>query len=315
MLKHFDRESMIWGADIPANEKLFLLALNSFVDANGECYPGLELLARMTGFTERTCRTIRDRLKDKGIITTGRRYNSQGFRSSDRYRINFDAIKSLPERISTGNLNLPENGASLPEIDDTPTGNSLQSLPERISRDLSSKNYPEEPTQIEQAQPSGKMGGSGFSSDIERFESQFRAQENPPWVIGRCGSVRQYDKGFKAYLVKYLAALSCYKGKTVQDVDAVKWLNAANYTNTPDGQRRLDDACAMWEDYQDRQRRKPTSHSSTQSAYDTDAVSRDVIAHSEWAKTATPEDKAKKRAEVRAAIAAAQAGGQRNVPA
>lgn len=251
MLKHFDRESMIWGADIPANEKLFLLALNSFVDANGECYPGLELLARMTGFTERTCRTIRDRLKDKGIVTTGRRYNSKGFRSSDRYRINFDSIKNLPERISTGNLSLPEIDASLPEIDDIPTGNSLQSLPEGFSRDLLSKNCPEGSTHIEQAQLSGNGRNDGYSTDIQRFENQFKPQENPPWVVSRRGSVREYDKGFKSHLVKYLSLLNCNKGKEVKAIDAVKWLNVANYINSPDGQKRLDDAWAMWDDYQE----------------------------------------------------------------
>jgi hypothetical protein len=150
MLKHYDRENLIWGSDLQANEKLFLLALNSFVDANGECYPGLELLARMTGFTERTARNIRDRLKAKCIITTNRRHTDKGWRTSDRYKVDFSTLSSLPEISSTGNQCLPENGVVLPENDDKPTGKSLQSLPEGFSRDLSSINYPERSTQLEQ---------------------------------------------------------------------------------------------------------------------------------------------------------------------
>jgi len=239
MLKHFDRESMIWGADIPANEKLFLLALNSFVDANGECYPGLELLARMTGFTERTCRTIRDRLKDKGIITTGRRYNSQGFRSSDRYRIDFDSIKSLPERISTGNLNLPEIDASLPEIDDTPTGNPLQSLPEEFSRDLSSRNYPERTVQVEESAEVPRV--NLVQSDIQRFEASF-ASSALPWIL----KAHRYNPEIDA---RMLAGVKAHLGKYEQPndlVDVKRWILAAD-ESSPKGVKRMTDACLIWE--------------------------------------------------------------------
>lgn len=270
MLKHYEREQIIWAATISANEKLFLLALNSFVDANGECYPGLERLASMTGFTERTCRTIRDKLIEKGLVATRRRCTDKGHRTSDLYKLDFTSISSLPENISTGDTSLPEIRASLPENDDRPTGKSRQNLPEGFSRELLSKNYPEEHTQT-------KSVGSSVpafrpSDDIARFEAQFAPQGNPPWVVSRRGNVRQYDPGFKGHVVKYLSELSCNKGKVVNGYNATTWLNAANYTNKAEGQKRLDDACALWDDYQE-SLKKTTSTPAIPKALDTSSMS------------------------------------------
>ncbi len=165
MLKHYQREQIIWESNLTGNEKLLLLSLNSFVDANGECWPGQELLARMCSFTDRTIRNLCKQLEAKSIIQRHRRFNNQGFRTSDRFSILFDSIadkkQSLPETVSgrrvvkVSDTVLPETVSTgksfhrkittvLPENHDSPTGKSRQTLPETVSGDLSSKNYLEE---------------------------------------------------------------------------------------------------------------------------------------------------------------------------
>jgi hypothetical protein len=255
MLKHYDRENLIWGSDLQANEKLFLLALNSFVDANGECYPGLELLARMTGFTERTARNIRDRLKTKGIITTNRRHTDKGWRTSDRYKVDFSAFSSLPEINSTGKQSLPENGAVLPENGGKPTGNSLQSLPETVSRDLSSINYPERSTQLEQSSGERKnftpTPVPSKSQPVDRMAQIF----NPspfPWVIKAHQHNPVYDQ-------RMLDKVKDYKRKYKQPDGAGEckdWLQDVDINlrmQTPDGEKKTARAWRMWNEVESAQ--------------------------------------------------------------
>ena len=163
MFTHFDRERMVWESALPANEKLLLLALNSFVDANGECWPGQELLARMCGFTDRTIRNLCLSLEAKRIIQRSHRQDKQGFRSSDKFKIQFSIIPSREQRTLSKNASarsetLPENGDRsyrkmtttlpektsarsevLPENDDRSYRKMTTILPETFSRDLSSR--------------------------------------------------------------------------------------------------------------------------------------------------------------------------------
>ncbi|MEM9263890.1 MAG: helix-turn-helix domain-containing protein [Cyanobacteria bacterium P01_F01_bin.13] len=152
MLKHYEREKIIWESELPGNEKFLLLAINSFVDSNGECWPGQELLARMCGIGDRTIRNLCKSLEVRGIVERIRRFDTHGFRTSDKFKVNFDAVKnppesppkSLPAKSATGKICHRKMTTVLPENDDSPTGNLRQNLPANISRDLSSKNYPEE---------------------------------------------------------------------------------------------------------------------------------------------------------------------------
>ena len=119
----------------------------------------------MCSFTDRTIRNLCKQLEAKSIIQRHRRFNNQGFRTSDRFSISFDSIadkkQSLPEAVSgrrvvkVSDTVLPETVSTgksfhrkittvLPENHDSPTGKSRQTLPETVSGDLSSKNYLEE---------------------------------------------------------------------------------------------------------------------------------------------------------------------------
>ena len=144
MISHFDREQLIWHSSLSTNETILLLALNSFVDANGECWPGQELLARRCKFSDRTVRTTCKKLEEKGVITRNHRQSKLGQRTSDKFKVLFSAIPSQPEDFSKTNRNHFPEGQNQPENHAEPTGRSRQNQPEGASRDLSSKNYPEE---------------------------------------------------------------------------------------------------------------------------------------------------------------------------
>ena len=151
MLKHHQREQIIWDSLLPKNETFLLLAINSFVDGNGECWPGQELLARMCRMTDRTVRTLCNSLEEKRIIQRTKRFSNNGYRTSDKFKISFDEIKSYqppekfsgkqeaqtssskpPEKTTTGKNN--HRKKQPPEILNKTTGKNEQRLPEKTSR-------------------------------------------------------------------------------------------------------------------------------------------------------------------------------------
>lgn len=137
MLKHFDRERLIWSAALPSNEKLILLALNTFVDGNGECWPGQALLASMTGLTDRTVRNLCKSLESRRIIQRSKR-RKDGHQTSDIYFVHFTVLSEYlqPENISASQ---PENdGTWRKEI--PPASRKMTTFqPETVSDDLSSE--------------------------------------------------------------------------------------------------------------------------------------------------------------------------------
>lgn len=149
-LTHFKREEIIWECEsVTANEKTLLLALNSFVDGDGECYPGQARLAKMCCLTDRTIRNLLVTLEGREIVQRSRRNTKRGHRTSDKYRINFLKLKNSPR--PTGNPRQPDppENESLLENDDTsyrktttdPTGNGFQGsiqmiYPDDLSRSI-----------------------------------------------------------------------------------------------------------------------------------------------------------------------------------
>jgi biotin operon repressor len=59
----------VWELNLPANEKLVLLALSDHADHNGEnAHPGNKLLAMKTGYSERQVQRIIQSLQEKNLI-------------------------------------------------------------------------------------------------------------------------------------------------------------------------------------------------------------------------------------------------------
>jgi hypothetical protein len=88
----FQRESMIWQSILTANEKLLLLCLNSFLGADGRCFPSIATMSRMTGLSRSTTNRTLALLEDQAIINSQQRYRDDGSQTaSDRF-LDFDAI-------------------------------------------------------------------------------------------------------------------------------------------------------------------------------------------------------------------------------
>ena len=140
MLNHYERERLIWRSALPASEKLLALALNSFVDGSGECFPGQERLSEMCGATPRTIRNLCKSLETKGVIVRVHRYKNDGTRNSDRYKLIFSALPenvaaSQPENVAASASNsghYRKNATSLPENDDTTTGKFFRGSIQKI---------------------------------------------------------------------------------------------------------------------------------------------------------------------------------------
>ena len=81
MLRHFEREKLIWDS----SEKFILLALNSFVDGEGKCFPGQSRLAQMTGLSKRTVIRTIDTLEQKHILSRRRRAHGYHGRTTNEY--------------------------------------------------------------------------------------------------------------------------------------------------------------------------------------------------------------------------------------
>ena len=77
--------------DLPHAEKSVLVALAHRADKDGYCYPGIEMIATMTGASRRTVIRAIQGLDEKNLITRERRHRSNGSRTSTSYTLNLSA--------------------------------------------------------------------------------------------------------------------------------------------------------------------------------------------------------------------------------
>lgn len=83
----------VWGRELPATQKIVLLALADHADQEGVCWPGQERLATVTGLSVRTVRTTLKSLEEEGLIGVEPRFDGSGKRVGTVYRV---ARKELP---------------------------------------------------------------------------------------------------------------------------------------------------------------------------------------------------------------------------
>ena len=129
MLRHFEREKLIWDSNLPSSEKFILLALNSFVDGEGKCFPGQSRLGYMTGLSKRTVIRTIDTLEQKHILSRRRRAHGYHGRTTNEYSI-------LYKNLITYQDSSPVSDAV------TPGDTMAPSVSDTMSQDLSSINYP-----------------------------------------------------------------------------------------------------------------------------------------------------------------------------
>lgn len=94
-LAYFDRDKLIWGSCLKSNEKLLLHALNSFVGADGRCFPKHNLLAEMTSLSRSSVIRVMKSLEESGVVQVEWRYRPDGSQSSNDYFLDWEALKAL----------------------------------------------------------------------------------------------------------------------------------------------------------------------------------------------------------------------------
>jgi len=75
---------------IKAGPKFVLVTLADMADQEHSCYPGIDMLATLTGFGTTAIRTHLDFLINSGLITEERRHKRNGARTSNRYYLQID---------------------------------------------------------------------------------------------------------------------------------------------------------------------------------------------------------------------------------
>jgi biotin operon repressor len=98
MLNHYDRERLIWQSSYEPFTKMLLLALNSFVDGNGECWPGLETLAEMCGMSRSSVIRKLQALQNEEVLVIVDRRDQQGRQTSNLYRVDFEQLGRVSGR-------------------------------------------------------------------------------------------------------------------------------------------------------------------------------------------------------------------------
>lgn len=80
---------MTWAfeQDLPPDLKIVLLALADYANGDGVCFPGQQSLAKKCSIAERTLRDKLTRLEELGLVARRRRQDSDGYRTSDEYRL------------------------------------------------------------------------------------------------------------------------------------------------------------------------------------------------------------------------------------
>lgn len=97
-------QAMAWAfsVELSPGPKFTLLALANFADEDGDCYPGQERLAQMTGQDVRTIQRHLKAMEESGILTRRHQYREdaggRGGRTSDRYRLMLNGVTRQNDR-------------------------------------------------------------------------------------------------------------------------------------------------------------------------------------------------------------------------
>lgn len=156
MLKHFDREKLVWNSTLKPHERLVLLCLNSFVDANGECFPGIDTIAKQTGHSRSSVIRIIKDLAEKKIITKDVRRRN-GKRTSNKYLIDFLVI---PQNATLQNATL-QNETKSKEKPETQYTSVLESMSQNAT--LQNATLQNETQPMSQNETQGQRENAGLS--------------------------------------------------------------------------------------------------------------------------------------------------------
>lgn len=93
---HHEREGIIWKFPGKSSEKIVLLSLNTYVDAEGYCHPGVETIAEMVGMSRSAAFRNLKVLERMGIIYKEEIF-LDGCQTSNDYVVDFRKIIQITE--------------------------------------------------------------------------------------------------------------------------------------------------------------------------------------------------------------------------
>lgn len=76
--------------DIKAGPRFILVTLADMADQAHSCYPGIELLTELTGYSRAAVINHINHLHEKGLVRTERRHDKDGVRTSNRYFLAYE---------------------------------------------------------------------------------------------------------------------------------------------------------------------------------------------------------------------------------
>jgi GntR family transcriptional regulator len=95
-LQHWERQGLIWNAQLSPTQKFVLFAYESFASADShECFPSYGTIAEKTGYQKRTVIDAVGELVSLGILSKESRFRPNGSQTSNNYRIIYRALMGM----------------------------------------------------------------------------------------------------------------------------------------------------------------------------------------------------------------------------
>ena len=79
-----------WGIELPPAMKLVLLKLADRANDDGECWPGMDVVAQACGVCERTMMRYIDKMEQIGLLKRDKRKSESGKQQTNLYTLNLD---------------------------------------------------------------------------------------------------------------------------------------------------------------------------------------------------------------------------------
>jgi len=201
-LPSYKREEIIWDSPLTKDEKYTLLALNTFVDGNGECWPGNRRLSKMMSVPVSTMKRYIASLEEKGVVTRKRRYRKDGGETSSGKRVDFDAIAALT----------PSPPVSHPQPVDEPGGQPVDEPPpsppvshQELSNRTIQKESSHSRTTTSIAKKRRKSGSSSEREDASLLKGEALPEdgiEKAEWVVNSNPALSSYGVEVTENLVR-----------------------------------------------------------------------------------------------------------------
>jgi hypothetical protein len=135
--------SLVWDAEIPAGEKLVLLALADCANDQGLCWPSVATLAKKTGQSERTVQGALKGLEAAGHLTRDQRVGKGCYYTVNPRNICTPAESAPPQKTA----HTPAESAP------KPSGTTNDTIPNGIASKRASKPKAEKPVAKPKAKP------------------------------------------------------------------------------------------------------------------------------------------------------------------